>query len=110
MVRQGFTLVEVLVALVLLEVGLMGVVGTLVLAARALERAELEERGVAEVERVLDSLTVAGVRSGEGRVPTRGGEVGWRADAGTVELVFATSLDSTLVVVEGRIAPPVGGS
>lgn len=104
--RKGFTLVEVLVALVLLEVGLLGVVGTLVLAARTLARAELEERGVAEVERVLDSLSAAGVSSGEGRSPVRGGEVRWWADGGIVRLVFATAVDTALVVVDGHVVPP----
>jgi type II secretory pathway pseudopilin PulG len=101
----GFTLVEVLVALVLLEVGLMGVVGTLVLAARSLTRAELGERGVAAVEHVLDSLVTAGVTAGEGRVDVRGGEVVWRAAGGSVRLVFATALDSALVVVEAGSDP-----
>lgn len=55
-VRSGFTLVEILVALVVLEVGLLGVVGTLVLAARTLTRAEVHERGVAELEQLWDSL------------------------------------------------------
>ncbi len=105
MVRRGFTLIEVLVALILLEVGLLGVVGTLVLAARTLTRGELEERGIAAVERVLDSLSTAGVSSGEGRVTTPGGEVRWRAAAGIAHLVFATPLDTALVVVDGGVAP-----
>lgn len=100
MVRRGFTLVEVLVALVLLEVGLLGVVGTLVLAARTLTRAELEERGAAEIARVVDSLVAAGLAAGEGRVPVRGGEVRWRAEGGQLNLVFSTSVDTALVVLD----------
>lgn len=100
--RRGFTLVEILVALVVLEVGLLGVVGTLLLAARTLTRAELEEAGTAEVERVFDSLVAAGATSGGGTVPLRVGAVRWTATAGGgLRLVFAASVDTALVVVEG---------
>lgn len=106
MVRRGFTLVEVLVALILLEVGLLGVVGTLLLATRTLTHAELEERGAAVAERVLDSLSAAGVSSGEGRADVRGGEVRWRASGGVVHVEFGTERDSALVVVDGWTARP----
>jgi len=108
--RVGFTLVEVMVALVVLEVGLLGVVGTLVLAARTLTRAELEEEGAAEVERVLDSLIAAGVTSGDGTVPSRGGEVRWtRTAEGGLRLVFAAPIDTALVVVEALFPGAAGG-
>ncbi len=107
--RGGFTLVEILVALVVLEVGLLGVVGTLVLAARTLTRAELEEAGTADVERVFDSLVAGRVTSGEGTVPSRWGEVRWTATAGgSLRLVFGSPIDTALVVVEG-IAPELPG-
>lgn len=102
---RGFTLVEVLVALVVLEVGLLGVVGTLVLAARTLVRAEAREVGTAEVERVLDSLLAAGPVDGEGSVSVTAGEVAWSAAGGRIRLVFNAPLDSALVVVEG-LTPP----
>lgn len=54
--RGGFTLVEVIVALLILEVGILGVVGTLLLSSRTLARAEAVERGVLGAERVFDSL------------------------------------------------------
>jgi type II secretory pathway pseudopilin PulG len=99
--RGGFTLVEVMVALVVLEAGLLGVVGTLVLAARTLTRAELEEAGAAEVERVLDSLVTAGTTSGQGTVPSRTGAVRWTSTSGGgLRLVFSAPIDTALVVVE----------
>lgn len=73
---QGFTLVEVLVALVVLQVGLLGVVGTLVLASMTLSRASLLERGAAEMEAVLDSLARA-AGSGSGSRSGPGGTVSW---------------------------------
>jgi Tfp pilus assembly protein PilV len=107
---RGFTLVEVLVALVVLEVALLGVVGTLVLAARTLTRAELEEAGQAEVERVLDSLVAAGTASGQGAVSSRGGVVRWTSTpGGGVSLVYSTPIHTALVVVEALL-PGGGGS
>ena len=58
--RQGFSLVEVLVALLVLEVGLMGAVGMTVQAQRTLQLALLYER-VAEVAgATADSLVRVG--------------------------------------------------
>lgn len=108
--RSGFTLVEILVALVVLEVGLLGVVATLTLAARILTRAELEEAGTSEVERVLDSLAALGVTPGEGTVPSRWGRVEWTTTTGgRVRLVFGAPVDSALVVVEGIVPVATGG-
>jgi type II secretory pathway pseudopilin PulG len=52
----GFTLLEVVVALLVLEIAVVGLVGTLVLASATLTRAETLERVVATAEGVLDSL------------------------------------------------------
>ena len=101
--RHGFTLVEVLVALVVLEVGLLGVVGTLLLGARTLRSAERLEWAAAEVQRVYDSLSSTPPAPGEGRLPSAFGEVRWKADGqGRVRLEFFPE-DSTSVevVVEG---------
>jgi hypothetical protein len=53
---RGFTLLEVVVALVLLEVAVVSALGTLAVASRNLGRAERLERAVAASEGVLDSL------------------------------------------------------
>lgn len=62
----GFSLVEVLVALVVLEVGLLGVVGMTVLAAGTMARAVERQRAAGSLEVVADSLLRYGVMgSGE---------------------------------------------
>jgi len=107
---RGHTLIELLVALVVLEVGLLAVVGTCVLAARLVSRAEVLEWGVAEVQRTLDSLAaVQGV--GSHRQASGPGELRWdvRGD-GAVSVEYAVG-DSVLIAVEGRVgaAPASGG-
>lgn len=73
---RGFTLVEVVVAIVIFEIGVFGVLGTLVIASRTMARAEALERAVVTVERVADSLSVHG--AGEsGAVEFAGGQVQW---------------------------------
>lgn len=52
----GFTLVEVVVALLVLEVGVLGALATMVVAAETLRRAQGLERVTGRVEAVLDSL------------------------------------------------------
>jgi len=78
-VKAGFTLVEVLVALIVMEVATLGVLGSLVLASETMRRAETLERATARAEGVLDSLhSVLG--SGSGVRPFVGGEVRWTVD------------------------------
>ncbi len=75
---RGFTLTELLVTLVVLEVGLLGVVGTLALASRTLAEAEALERLVDEAGAVRDSL--AGIPgAGAGARETPWGVVRWNA-------------------------------
>jgi len=107
MVRSegGFTLVEILVAVVVLEVGLLAVVGTSVLARSILTRAEIVERGVAEVERTYDSLA-QGWSAGAGLRETPLGWVRWEVGAsGAVRVDFGLYADSALVRVEGLLPP-----
>lgn len=100
--RTGFTLVEVLVAIVVLEVGLLGVVGTLVLAAGNMRRAVSLERAVTEVERVYDSLTGA-PSSGSGVVSVPGGRLRWSVSTdGSVQVDALAMNDSVLFTVLGR--------
>lgn len=106
--RGGFTLVEVLVALVVLQVGLLGVVATLLVASRTLARAERLEWAVAEAQRAADSLTASGATGGAGRAASGPGELSWRVEAGGRFVVEWAEADSVLVRVEGA-APPWGG-
>lgn len=77
--RAGFTLTEVLVALVVIEVGILGVVGTVLVAAAVVARAEAAEGVLAGMEAAVDSLQAGGV-SGSGQTPTPWGVVGWEAE------------------------------
>ena len=58
--RMGFTLVEVIVALVIFTVGLMGLTATSMLATRMIVHSQQTAIGVAFAKRALDSLRVAG--------------------------------------------------
>ena len=73
---RGFTLVEVVVALVILEVGLVGVVSSLVWAAQLTADVAVRERGLTEVTRFVDSLSVA-PWAGGGEASVAGGRVLW---------------------------------
>lgn len=65
---RGFTLVEVVVALLLLEIGVLGALGLLVIAQRSLTDAERLERGVAAAEGLLDSLALGAAPGGGTRM------------------------------------------
>ena len=54
--RTGFTLVEVVVALLVLQLGVLAALATLVHASQVSRRAETLERATTRVESVLDSL------------------------------------------------------
>jgi len=101
---RGFTLVEVVVALLLLEVAVLGVVGTLVLARRTLTEAEALERAVTGVERVVDSLMASGPMV-EGEDAHAWGRVTWvslsdglGADTSGAWLVTATGVRGDTLV------------
>lgn len=94
---RGFTLIEVVVALVLLEIGVLGVVGTLLLATRTLTEAELTTRATMSAAQVVDSLEAHGF-GGPDVVAFPGGVVRWEAAVGTgIAVVVATdALGDTL--------------
>lgn len=103
--RSGFTLVEILVAMVVLQVGLLGVVGTLLLASRTLRRAELMEWAVAEVQRAADSLLATGAGAGAGQASSGPGELRWELDGGGRLRVEYQTGSEILVTVEGMANP-----
>ena len=76
--RSGFTVIEVVVALVVLEVGLLGAMGMLTEASRTSSRAATLELGVAALEGVADSLLAMGW-AGDGGLSMEEGELRWAA-------------------------------
>lgn len=105
MTRRGHTLVELLVAIMILAVGLLGVVGTCLLAERFFTQAEILEWGVAEVQRTLDSLVAVGPSPGEHRQRSGPGELRWSvAGSGSVSVEFLVA-DTVLITVEGFVGP-----
>ena len=90
----GFTLVEILVALVLLEVGLLGAAGSLVLATRVLHRARDLEWAVQSAWSAVDSLVYFGATAG-GEREEPFGSMRWSVSQGE-------EISTIRVVVEGR--------
>jgi len=90
MSRQGFTFIEVVVASVLLQVGLVGVLGTLVRATEIRTEAEFLERAIGVAESALDSLLAVDVIGASGAV-----------DRGGVTAVWSRSGPQLHVVVSG---------
>jgi type II secretory pathway pseudopilin PulG len=108
MTRRGFTLVEVLMAMVVLEVGCLGVAGTLLLAARTMHRAESLERAVTEAGWLYDSVSSLG-DVGIGEVPVAVGRLRWSVGADRTLLIeVLTPSDSVLFSLEGRATAPTG--
>ena len=100
---RGFSLIEVIVALLVLEVGVMGVAGSFLLASRLMTRAEVMEATVAAMEGVLDSLS-GGASEGEGYVEHATGGVRWVVDSfGLVTLSAAGPDGTALLVVRGEV-------
>jgi len=72
----GFTLVEVVLALIVFEVGMLGVVSMVVIAARSLSRAEWLERSLTLAYAVIDSLSLEGA-PGAGERTHAAGSISW---------------------------------
>lgn len=101
--RSGFTLLEVVVALVVFSIGLLGAAGMLTASARTLSAARgLEAAGALALE-VADSLASAGV-NGPGMREDPRGSVTWTVESrGTLTrvriVVRATGRASEVVVL-----------
>lgn len=94
--KNAHTLVEVIVALVVLEIALVGIVGVFHLASTTLARAEVLESAVSVAEGVVDSLKRADVIL-PGRRDLGDAVVTWRvAEDGSVFLQ-ATTADSIML-------------
>jgi prepilin-type N-terminal cleavage/methylation domain-containing protein len=91
-VRRGFTLIEVVVALLLLELAVTSALGTLTIASHRLGEAERMERVVTEAEGILDSL--AGVPEAEsGTRAVAGGTIEWAVGTDGAVALIATRDD-----------------
>lgn len=104
--RSGSTLAEVLVGIVVLEVGLVGTAGMVWTAASALERAERLSGGVDLAREVADSLALAEAPSGgSGSVRRERVEAEWEATAeGRVRIVVRSRADGEVLM--GILARP----
>ncbi len=112
--RQGFSFLELIVALLVLELGILAVAGTILLAQRNMSRAELTLRGVLEAGWIGDSISgrEGAEAGGSGSREYSWGSVEWdRADLGIGGLqLVATGRggEDTLAVV--FLWPPVPGT
>ena len=84
--RAGFSLVEVLVALVVLEVGVLGVLAMTLQAQKTLLAAAALESASRAVEWLADSLSYAGW-GGPGSIDTEQGLIRWTREADGLVLV-----------------------
>ena len=75
---RGFSLVEVIVAMTLLSIGLLGIAATGAMSARMLSQAELSEDITVAAQNVLDSLITHNVR-GTGAQRVRNVQLEWSA-------------------------------
>ena len=110
--NRGFSLVEVVLALLLLQVGVLATVGMVLLSQRNFRRAELTLRGVLEAVWVADSLSGSG-SGGPGATLRPWGEVSW-VDASTpvkglrvsaVSSLEADTLATVLALPPLRVSP-----
>lgn len=102
--RRGFTLIEVVMALLVLEVAVIGVLGSLMLASRTARRAEQLERLVQHVESTLDSLR-HGARVGDDSVSHPEGRIGWSVEPDGTLTLIADGAEGVVVEVSSRVPP-----
>jgi Tfp pilus assembly protein PilV len=104
---SGFTLLEVVVALLVLEVAVVGLVSSLVLASATLTRAESLERTVATAEGVLDSLAASPSIRADSIPHSGGGMVRWSVDdSGRVSLQATEANGAVVLDMLSVVVPP----
>jgi len=109
--RQGFTLVETMVALVIFTVGVTGLMGTSMLATRMIAHSQQTSIGVTFAKRTLDSLRVAGCAaplSGSATLK-RGGtaidSLSWTFTARPSTTGIGPAAQSVRVIVKSMVGP-----
>ncbi len=94
--RIGFSLVEVLVALVVFEVGVLGVLAMTLQAQRTLRAAAASESASRAVEWLADSLSSVAWR-GPGSIETERGLIRWtRGEGGFITVSFRGGLGANV--------------
>jgi prepilin-type N-terminal cleavage/methylation domain-containing protein len=83
--RPGFSIIEVIVALTLLSIGLLGIAAGGLLSARILQQAELRNYALERASSIADSL-VANRIQGSGTIHARHLELRWVATAASAEV------------------------
>jgi Tfp pilus assembly protein PilV len=105
---EGFSLLELILAILIFQVGILGVAGMVLTAQRTLTRAQLILRGTLEAREVGDSILSAGA-VGAGEMMRPWGGLSW-TDEGPAGLKVVATMpggEDTLAVI--RVWPPVGG-
>jgi hypothetical protein len=110
--KTGFSLVELVLALLVFQIGLLATAGMVLLAQRSLLRAELTVRATLASDLVADSLEEVGEAS-TGRRGYAWGEIAWTPASDEIGglLVFASStlLGDTLVTLRALIPEDASG-
>ena len=107
--QGGFSLLELIIALLIFQVGLLAVAGMVMTAQEDLRRSALILRGTVEAVRMGDSLMEVGVE-GEGEVETGWGWMKW-APSGSAEgdlRMWALAADGVDTLAALRVWPPPG--
>jgi len=105
---RGFTLLEVVIALLVVELAVIAGAGVLVLASSTLTRAERLQRAIASAEAVLDTVVVSSAMS-SGLATYAGGELRWQVEeSGEVVLWAVESTGDTLFAISAIASPPPG--
>lgn len=114
--RNGFSLVELVFALLVFQVGMLGTAALVFLAQRSMLRAELTVRAVLETSWVADSLSRSG-EAGAGTLDYPWGRLSWARSAdrlGGIEVVAVSPEGrDTLAVARGwdaRVTPADSGT
>ena len=111
--RGGFSLVELVLALLIFQIGLLATAGMVFLAQRSLLRAELTVRATLASDLVADSLEEVG-ESSAGRREYPWGEITWTPasdEIGGLFVLASSSLIGDTLVTLRALTPrePSGG-
>jgi len=99
MVRRGFSLVEVIVAMALLSVGLLGISAAGLLSVKMMNQAQLLEDAANRATSVMDSVMINDLAGG-GVVQTLPYRLEWAASDSAIE-VRAVLPDGTALQLDG---------